>query len=1434
MSGITITSSKINGSLINRINETTFNLIITPDQQLITSFTSDLICTVGPCTLGTANQVGNNYTVQVTITGSGTCAFMIFANSLTLGTVANQVQNTNSNEFKIIAHNGSNDFYPIITAETLMENTITNSSTIDERYVLAKVKFSGAGLSDMTDFDQNMLLTENCWIMSFTCVDATEFQFVIGCVADEECTLSLPEKLFKNNINDFNLESNTFKFTYDYPSSDVDAIDLGIIEGSGDFSTVLKINSGTDSTWYKFTVLNPITNKHFILLNGTDLLPSFYVLDSDEFVVAQSNQVIGEQAAKVSFTNIMDTPNADGEYNYFLEISNDTNNEAMELTMIYNLPHSDFAGLNIQTGTYFDLLYLGQTDIYEPNRLVFNSDNTLTYYRFNGTTLSYLYNSDSGLYEGIDNYFSIKPATNSNYMNIFKYNETTNAIQQDYIIREDDLGILSSCGVREVDTFDRQKIYVNSGYGLHKFKLSNTASQSHHFIGVRNSDCFNLRIDLYKESGNGLTLVGTKNENTDPISGEFINFAGLTSDTFYLRVSDAENDDIGEYDIVYNLPESDDTPKFQNTHVTYYNGADQFTVGSNLESLTVTLDSVEDSLSWDNTAKAYKSVTKTVFVTNNNASAPTICFFINAEAYNIKRITLISNPVIEGIKQSNNSASNVLPTPINDGYLNSNDDNNDILLTIRTQSVETNQSMTVNIYEYLANNSLASSVTSQQTVFVDNTGDTIVTLSASVLQSLTDGKRYVITADVSNVDGVNASTFQSNHFIVDRIIGIGTINLGWGSYLNNDEPYFYSTSRVTVNLTSDPNSQNVHIELYKTDGSSNIQGTALYTSAVQSTDQNQVIFDLSTSLLLNNSILEQDSSYIIMATTTDSANNSTNKLSAQFMVDRIATIQTISYDWGSSMNNAERNTNPGRVVTVTTNDVENGRLLTLTLAGQGHTSTHSNTVNSNSVSIQIPLATLQSLTDGTYSITTSVSDMAGNYATKTGSNFTLDTSGPSINSINYWYQYLNKQERQFDQTVRLLTSDALDLLVTLSLNLKTYQGTVVADVYGNSSNYQGVVITVPKEDLQALVDDSNYTITASVSDSAGNNNSISRNFHVDIIEPSINAITHSNMSWGMAINNSEINNNNGHVVIVQTNGVEDNQQLSVVLNNRWHYGKVSVLYFTKAELTSALRTRWWYEQVFTIISGHTFEELFGVGSQDDSILPNELLYNGTLSSIEFRVHGSSVINGGNVGNVLSTSSQTIKYVSFTYDGKNFQLQVKSGVASVDISKSTICSFNISNQTGIQTNLFASVSDAAGNQATSRTSVNFLIDPYKPVLLSSDGALVPESGEILKLTYNENLVNNTLNLSKILIHDDDDRNKQLTVKESSIDGQIITLMLNKKITQNQVLTITYNEQLSIQDVAGNFAIALNQYNVTNNSLVPDRCKIFGVVHRNFIK
>ncbi|MEG7494223.1 Ig-like domain-containing protein, partial [Enterobacter hormaechei] len=175
---------------------------------------------------------------------------------------------------------------------------------------------------------------------------------------------------------------------------------------------------------------------------------------------------------------------------------------------------------------------------------------------------------------------------------------------------------------------------------------------------------------------------------------------------------------------------------------------------------------------------------------------------------------------------------------------------------------------------------------------------------------------------------------------------------------------------------------------------------------------------------------------------------------------------------------------------VTTN-VEAGQTVTISLNGRIYTTTVDDSGN---WTYTVPSADLAGLKDGDASVQVSVTNVNGNSASA-GREYSVDATAPSV-TINTIAtdDILNASEAQSDLAISGTSTAEAGQTVTVSLNGKDFTTTVSA----NGS----WTLNVPAADLAGLTDGS-VTVTASVSDKAGNPASVDHNLTVDVTVPAV-------------------------------------------------------------------------------------------------------------------------------------------------------------------------------------------------------------------------------------------------------------------------------------------------------------------------------------------
>ena len=236
------------------------------------------------------------------------------------------------------------------------------------------------------------------------------------------------------------------------------------------------------------------------------------------------------------------------------------------------------------------------------------------------------------------------------------------------------------------------------------------------------------------------------------------------------------------------------------------------------------------------------------------------------------------------------------------------------------------------------------------------------------------------------------------------------------------------------------------------------------------------------------------------------------------------------------------------VVSGSTSGVEAGQTVTVTFGGKNYTTT----VEANgSWTVNVPPADLSTLPDGAGNVQASVSNINGNNA-QADRAYSVDATAPlvTINTIAS-DDILNVSEAGAGITISGTTTAQAGQTLTVTLNNNTYQTTVQAD--GTWS------VNVPATDLSGLTA-SSYTVTATVSDKAGNPANADYSLAVDITAPDltintvagddiINAIEHGQ---ALVVSGTSTGAVAGDVVTVNLNG--KNYTTVLDANGNWSIG----------------------------------------------------------------------------------------------------------------------------------------------------------------------------------------------------------------------------------------------------------------------------------------
>ncbi|KTI91854.1 Ig-like domain-containing protein [Enterobacter hormaechei] len=340
----------------------------------------------------------------------------------------------------------------------------------------------------------------------------------------------------------------------------------------------------------------------------------------------------------------------------------------------------------------------------------------------------------------------------------------------------------------------------------------------------------------------------------------------------------------------------------------------------------------------------------------------------------------------------------------------------------------------------------------QYTTTVDASGYWSVGVPASVISALADG---TVTLSATITDSAGNSSTQTHDVVVNTASVALTVNTlsgddvinaaeaGASLVINGSSAQFASGTQVTITLN----------------GKS-------YTATIQSDGAWQTTVPAA-----DVGALADGAGYQVSASAQDSAGNSASATHT-ISVDTTAPVISVNTLSGDDVLNAAEAQQP--LTVHGSSSAEAGQTVTVTLGGKTYTAL----VGSDGTwTLDVPAADLVALSQGALTVTAVVNDKAGNSG-QTTHTLTVDTVAPAVTiSTVADDDIVNNAEQLAGQTISGTTTAEQGQTVTVSFNGHSYQATVGAD--GSWS------VFVPGRDFLGL-SDGDYTITATVSDKAGN------------------------------------------------------------------------------------------------------------------------------------------------------------------------------------------------------------------------------------------------------------------------------------------------------------------------------------------------------------
>ncbi|CAM3654096.1 Ig-like domain-containing protein [Rahnella victoriana] len=389
------------------------------------------------------------------------------------------------------------------------------------------------------------------------------------------------------------------------------------------------------------------------------------------------------------------------------------------------------------------------------------------------------------------------------------------------------------------------------------------------------------------------------------------------------------------------------------------------------------------------------------------------------------------------------------------------------------------------------------------------------------------------------------------------------------------------------------------------------------------------------------------------------------------------TINTIAGD--NVLNSAEAGAD---VVLSGTSTAEAGQVVTVTVNGNDYTATVG---TDGSWSTAVPAADAQALTDGTYSVSATVKDVAGNSSSATGS-LLVDVTAPtlSINAVST-DDVINAQELQQNL---MITGSSTGVpaggLVTVEIDGHSY--TAAVDANGNWS------VGVPANVVSTLTDGS-YTVSASVKDAAGNDGSITHDVTVDTVAPvlTINTVAADDVinaiEKGEALTVSGTSNGaDGSVITLNLNG---QNYAATVSNGAW---TLNVPASDVAKLGEA---------DYTLTASST-DAAGNTGSATHDVLVDSSLPSVSISPVATdNIVNATEINADQTISGKVTNAAAGDTVTLTLGGKTYTAEVQSDLSwSVSVPSADLKGFGDGDLT-----ISASVTNQHGNTGSADREIN---------------------------------------------------------------------------------------------------------------------------------
>ncbi len=427
-----------------------------------------------------------------------------------------------------------------------------------------------------------------------------------------------------------------------------------------------------------------------------------------------------------------------------------------------------------------------------------------------------------------------------------------------------------------------------------------------------------------------------------------------------------------------------------------------------------------------------------------------------------------------------------------------------LTLTGSTQQAETGQTVTVT----LAGQSFTTTVQAD--------GSWSLTVPAAAMGNLPDGA-VAITASVTDLSGNTGNTSrtitvdsQAPALSIDPLTADNIIN---AAESGQDLPITGTTDAqpgqtVTVTLNGQ-----TYQGVVQSDGTWSVTVPAANVDALA------------------------DGNATVTASVNDVAGNPTS-VSRVALVDATPPVVTINPVATDNVINTPEHTQ-AQIISGTVTGAQAGDIVTVTLNNSDYTTVVDGSGN---WSLGVPASVVSGLVDGSYPVSVSVTDKAGNTGSQSLT-VTVNTAAPliGINSIA-GDDVINASEKGADLQITGTSDQPVNTAITVTLNGQNY--TTTTDASGNWS------VTVPASAVTAL-GQANYTVTAAVTNSIGNSNTASHNVLVDSALP---GVTINPVATDDIINAAEAGV--AQTISGQVTGAEDGDTVTITLGGNTYTATV--------------------------------------------------------------------------------------------------------------------------------------------------------------------------------------------------------------------------------------------------------------------------------------